>query len=94
MAMLKTAEETGASNRGRAIKKIEVILFKHDMENVAFDVSPSGIDMPGARHTRKRIAITMETVDGARGEYVGGRPDAAPQTEFLARWREIHGETS
>lgn len=88
--MLNTADETasgeiGARHKGRAIRKIEIILFKQDMENVAFDVSPSGIDMPGAKATRKRIAVTVETVDGARGEYVGGRADAAAQTHFLAR---------
>jgi L-alanine-DL-glutamate epimerase-like enolase superfamily enzyme len=70
---------------GSAIKRIEVILFKQDMENVAFDVSPSGIDMPGVRTSRKRLCITIETQDGVRGEYIGGRTDIVPQTYFLAR---------
>ena len=70
--MLKTLDTSDASSartspKGSAIKKIEVTIFKHEMENVAFDVNPSGIDMPGARHARKRIAVTVETVDGARG---------------------------
>src|SRR6478736_6751848 len=68
------------------IRRIDVILFAQDMENVAFDVSPSGIDMPGVRTTRKRIAVRIETQDGARGEYVGGRTDTAPQTHFIAKW--------
>ncbi|TCR63085.1 enolase C-terminal domain-like protein [Bosea sp. BK604] len=67
------------------IRRIEIIRFKQEMENVAFDVSPSGIDMPGVRTTRKRIAVRIETRDGAVGEYVGGRTDTAPQTEFIAK---------
>ena len=70
---------------GSVITRIDVILFEQDVENVAFNVSPSGIDMPHAKGRQGRLAITMETADGVRGEYVGGHADAAAQTHFLAK---------
>lgn len=77
---------TQDSSRGSAIKKVELFLFKQDVENVAFDVNPGGIDMPGVRTTRTRLGVAIETVDGSRGEYIGGRSDTYLHAKFLAKW--------
>ena len=71
---------------GSPIERIEVFLFTHEVENIAFDVNPSGIDMPGMRTTQTKLATVVHTRDGARGEFVGGRVIALPQTLFGARW--------
>ncbi|AYG62742.1 enolase C-terminal domain-like protein [Rhizobium jaguaris] len=85
--MDQTSREPGA-----VIKRVEIFLFSQPVKNVAFDVSPSGIDMPGAESLRTRIAVTIETADGSRGEYSGGRSDAVGQTRFCAKW--ILGENA
>ena len=81
--MTQSASESG---RGSAIKKVELFLFKQDVENVAFDVNPGGIDMPGVRTTRTRLGVAIETADGSRGEYIGGRSDTYLHAKFLAKW--------
>jgi L-alanine-DL-glutamate epimerase-like enolase superfamily enzyme len=75
-----------ASAGGAAVRRVEIFLFSQPVRNVAFDVSPSGIDMPGVESRRTRIAVTIETADGSRGEYSGGRADAVGQTLFSAKW--------
>jgi hypothetical protein len=75
-----------ASSRGSQIKRVELFLFRQDIENVAFDVNPGGIDMPGIRNTRTRLGVVVETRDGARGEYIGGRSDTYLHAKFLAKW--------
>ncbi|WP_011578896.1 MULTISPECIES: mandelate racemase family protein [Chelativorans] len=85
--MTSTVQAVSQSQSGRdsTIARVELFLFKQEMQNVAFDVSPSGIDMPDVRSSRTRLAITLETRDGCKGEYIGGRSDIVPHLSFGAK---------
>jgi L-alanine-DL-glutamate epimerase-like enolase superfamily enzyme len=83
---------TDRDSGGAAIRRVEIFLFSQPVKNVAFDVNPGGIDMPGVESRRTRIMVTIETKDGSRGEYSGGRSDAVGQTKFVAKW--ILGENA
>lgn len=71
---------------GTQIAKIEIFLYTRKIVNVGFDVNPGGIDMPGAEHDRTNIGVVIETRDGARGEFFGGRSDTVKHTAFCAKW--------
>ena len=47
---------------GSVITRIDVILFEQDVENVAFNVSPSGIDMPHAKGRQGRVPPQLHIV--------------------------------
>ena len=74
-----------ATTDGSKIVRVEIFLFKQHMQNVAFDVSPSGIDMANVQTSRTRLGVTLETADGCKGEYFGGRSDIYPHLSFGAR---------
>ncbi len=86
MNLTQTVAPAGSDLRDREIAKVELFLFRQDIENVAFDVNPGGIDMPGARSTRTRFGVAVETRGGHRGEYIGGRSDIYLHAKFLAKW--------
>lgn len=86
MSDMQTTANADTAGKGAAIRKVEIFLFTQEMNNVAFDVNPGGIDMPGVRTKRTRLGVTIETVDGSRGEYIGGRSDTVLHTKFLAKW--------
>ena len=70
-----------AAARGSQIVKIELWIFAYPMVGVG----KGGIDMPGARSERLRVAVAIETRDGARGSYVGGQANALAQATACAR---------
>lgn len=62
------------------IERVELRIFSFPMENVA-----DGIDLPGARSKRVRLAVRLWTADGAVGEYVGGNDTMFGQARIVAR---------
>jgi L-alanine-DL-glutamate epimerase-like enolase superfamily enzyme len=74
------AERPGPETRGSEIVRIDLWLFAYPMIGVA-----GGIDMPGVRSERTRLAVRIETRDGARGAYVGGQANSLPQATACAR---------
>lgn len=86
------AKTTTAPARDRApspatrIARVELHVFSFPMQNVGKD--PTGyepIDLPGAMLPRTRLAVAIETADGARGEYVGGNETLVDQARICAR---------
>jgi L-alanine-DL-glutamate epimerase-like enolase superfamily enzyme len=63
------------------ISRIDLRLFSYPMVGVG----PGGIDMPGVRSERQRLAVTIETKDGARGSYVGGQANSLAQASACAK---------
>jgi L-alanine-DL-glutamate epimerase-like enolase superfamily enzyme len=70
-----------ASSPSTQISRVELWLFSYPM----IGVGPGGIDMPGVRSERLRLAVTIETKDGARGSYVGGQANSLPQASTCAK---------
>ncbi len=66
--------------RETVIVRAELRIFSFPMENVV-----GGIDLPGARSKRTRMAVRIETADGAVGEYVGGNDTMFGQARLAAR---------
>jgi len=70
------------------IARVEVHEFTYEAEN--FDIDASGFDLvqsPGARRKLSKFALTIETKDGSRGEYVGmwgATPMSLAQVLYLA----------
>ncbi len=62
------------------IDRVELRIFSFPMENVA-----DGIDLPGGRSHRTRLAVRIESADGARGEYVGGNDTMFGQARYAAK---------
>ena len=81
-----TETEASKTRRGNGIERVELFLFRQDVENVAYDVNPGGIDMPGAMAQRTRFGVVITTGDGHRGEYFGGRWDIWLHAKFLGKW--------
>jgi L-alanine-DL-glutamate epimerase-like enolase superfamily enzyme len=63
------------------ISRVELWLFSYPMTGVG----PGGVDMPGVQSERRRLAVTIETRDGARGSYVGGQANSLAQASTCAR---------
>jgi L-alanine-DL-glutamate epimerase-like enolase superfamily enzyme len=63
------------------ISRIELWLFSYPMVGVG----PGGVDMPEVRSERRRLAVTIETRDGARGSYVGGQANSLAQASTCAK---------
>jgi L-alanine-DL-glutamate epimerase-like enolase superfamily enzyme len=57
----------GQSTVATTVERVELRIFSFPMANVRH-----GVDMPGATSRRVRLAVRIDTVDGVRGEYVGG----------------------
>jgi L-alanine-DL-glutamate epimerase-like enolase superfamily enzyme len=62
------------------IKRIDIRLFSYPMVGVQ-----GGIDMPGFKSERTRLAVRMETADGAVGAYVGGQANSLAQATVCAK---------
>ncbi|WP_439496612.1 enolase C-terminal domain-like protein [Bosea sp. (in: a-proteobacteria)] len=69
-----------APEPGTVITRVELRIFSFPMENVA-----RGVDLPGAKSQRTRLAVRIETRDGTRGEYVGGNDTMFGQARLAAR---------
>ncbi|TCR63047.1 enolase C-terminal domain-like protein [Bosea sp. BK604] len=65
---------------GTVITRVELRIFSFPIENVA-----RGIDLPGAKSQRTRLAVRIETRDGSRGEYVGGNDTMFGQARLAAK---------
>ncbi|MFS8110665.1 enolase C-terminal domain-like protein [Rhizobium jaguaris] len=70
-----------AASAATQVKRIELFLFSYPMTGV----DRGGIDMPGAKSSRARLAVSIETRDGAKGAYVGGQANAMAQASACAR---------
>jgi L-alanine-DL-glutamate epimerase-like enolase superfamily enzyme len=62
------------------VTRIELYQFSYPMVGVA-----GGIDMPGVTSERVRLAVSIETKDGAKGSYVGGQANAFAQAQACAQ---------
>lgn len=69
-----------APEPGTVITRVELRIFSFPIENVA-----RGIDVPGAKSQRTRLAVRIETRDGTRGEYVGGNDTMFGQARLAAK---------
>jgi L-alanine-DL-glutamate epimerase-like enolase superfamily enzyme len=65
---------------GTIIDRVELRIFSFPMENVS-----RGIDLPGAKSTRTRLAVRITTADGSTGEYVGGNDTMFGQARLVAK---------
>ncbi len=63
------------------ITRVDLRMFSYDMVGVG----AGGVDMPGAKGSRARIAVRIETQDGAVGEYVGGQANSLAQAATCAK---------
>jgi hypothetical protein len=68
------------AGRAAKIKQIELFIFTFPMVGVE-----DGIDMPGAKSERTRMAVSIETHDGAVGAYVGGQANSMAHATNHAR---------
>lgn len=68
------------ASRATEIKKIDLYIFAFPMVGVA-----GGVDMPGAKSERTRLAVSIETRDGAVGAYVGGQANSLAQATACAK---------
>ena len=78
---LTLGERDLPASRATEVKRIELWLFAYPMLGVA----PGGVDMPGGRSERSRLAVRIETRDGAVGAYVGGQANAMAQAVASAK---------
>lgn len=76
----ETERRDGPRSVGAAISKIEIRMISYPMVGVQ-----GGIDMPGVTTNRSRLAVTIETKDGARGSYVGGQANSLAQAVACAK---------
>ncbi len=67
--------------RATEISKIDLYIFTYPM----IGVGGGGIDMPGVKSERTRMAVSIETKDGAIGAYVGGQANSFAQASACAR---------
>lgn len=65
---------------GTEIERVELRIFSFPVENVA-----KGVDLPGAKSQRTRLAVRIDTKDGSRGEYVGGNDTMFGQARLAAK---------
>ena len=79
--MAEAAGRDVPESKATSIKRIDLHLFSYPMVGVG----PGGIDMPGATGSRARIAVRIETVDGAVGAYVGGQANSLAQAATCAK---------
>jgi L-alanine-DL-glutamate epimerase-like enolase superfamily enzyme len=67
-------------SRATEITRIDLWIFGYPMVGVK-----GGIDMPGVKSERLRLAVTIHTRDGAQGSYVGGQANSLAQATACAR---------
>lgn len=79
--MAEAASRDVAESKATQIKKVDLRLFSYPMEGVG----PGGIDLPGGKGSRARIAVRIETQDGAVGAYVGGQANSLAQAATCAK---------
>ena len=77
----KTQDGAEPGPRASEIVRVEIWIFSYPMVGVG----PGGIDVTGAKSARTRLAVRMETRDGARGAYVGGQANSLAQAAACAR---------
>ncbi|TCR63086.1 enolase C-terminal domain-like protein [Bosea sp. BK604] len=77
----EAAHSERADGRSSRISRIELWIFSYPMVGVG----PGGVDVTGARSERTRLAVRIETRDGAQGSYVGGQANALSQATACAR---------
>lgn len=65
---------------GTVIERVELRIFSFPMENVQ-----AGVDLPGAKSSRTRLAVRIDTKDGSRGEYIGGNDTMFGQARLVAK---------
>lgn len=59
---------------------VELRIFSFPMDNVT-----EGVDLPGAKSKRTRLAVRIKTAGGATGEYVGGNDTMFGQARIAAK---------
>lgn len=69
-----------ANSAATQIKRVEIYLFSYPMVGVR-----GGVDVAGATSSRSRLAVSIETRDGAKGAYVGGQANSMAQASACAR---------
>lgn len=74
-----------APSAATRITRIEIVTFAFPMVGVGKTPEGELTDMPGATTPRVRLAVSIETADGARGEYVGGNETMANQAVSCAK---------
>lgn len=79
--MAEAAVRDVPESKSTSIKRIDLHLFSYPMKGVG----PGGIDMPDATGGRARLAVRIETQDGAVGAYVGGQANSLAQAATCAR---------
>jgi L-alanine-DL-glutamate epimerase-like enolase superfamily enzyme len=79
--MVEAASRDVAASRATEISRIDLRLFSYPMDGVG----PGGIDLPGAKGSRARLAVRIETKDGAVGAYVGGQANSLAQAATCAK---------
>ncbi|MET1008356.1 MAG: enolase C-terminal domain-like protein, partial [Propionibacteriaceae bacterium] len=80
MVATATVERDVAASDATRVTRVELFLFAYPMVGVQ-----GGVDMPGAKSSRSRLAVSIETKDGARGAYVGGQANSLAQASACAR---------
>jgi L-alanine-DL-glutamate epimerase-like enolase superfamily enzyme len=78
---LATVRRDVPVSKSAQIKKVELIIFAYPM----IGVGAGGVDVTGAKSSRTRIAVKIETNDGAVGAYVGGQANSFAQATACAR---------
>src|SRR5690606_31583114 len=79
--MAEAATRDMPESTATLIKRIDLRMFSYPMVGVG----PGGIDMPEGKGSRARIAVRIETNDGAVGAYVGGQANSLAQAATCAR---------
>jgi L-alanine-DL-glutamate epimerase-like enolase superfamily enzyme len=79
--MVEAASRDVAASKATEISRIDLRLFSYPMDGVG----PGGIDLPGAKGSRARLAVRIETKDGAVGAYVGGQANSLAQAATCAK---------
>lgn len=79
--MAEIAARDIPESKATAVKRVDLSLFAYPM----IGVGPGGQDLPGAKGSRTRIAVRIETMDGAVGAYVGGQANSLAQAATCAK---------
>jgi L-alanine-DL-glutamate epimerase-like enolase superfamily enzyme len=69
-----------APHPSTVIDRVELRIFSFPMDNVA-----DGVDLPGGLSRRTRLAVRIQSADGAKGEYVGGNDTMFGQARIAAK---------
>jgi L-alanine-DL-glutamate epimerase-like enolase superfamily enzyme len=76
--------ENGISPDARRVVRVELHVFAFPMRNVGRSGTEL-TDLPGEDTNRTRIAVEIETADGARGCYAGGNETMIGQAKIAAK---------